>query len=154
MTVVKKLILSVFAVILSIVWGVQATGLLGMLISSLNNYDATTKLIIGISIVVSLVGLYFVWSGRLSYKDDKTITFTKRVCDAYFLSLILLVLLYMVVVGDIKYVLLFEVVVTWVIWFFIRSCISKELERYQKKTASIETDAVTVEDSTGEEEEK
>ena len=154
MTVVKKLILSVFAVILSIVWGVQATGLLGMLISSLNNYDATTKLIIGISIEVSLVGLYFVWSGRLSYKDDKTIKFTKRVCDAYFLSLILLVLLYMVVVGEIKYVLRFEVVVTWVIWCFIRSCISKELERYQKKTASIETDAVTVEDSTGEEEEK
>lgn len=146
MNVLKKLILSVFAVVLSIVWSVQATGLIGAVIKSLNDYNTTTKLIIGISIVVSIVGLILVWMGKISYQSKESARSTLIICNSYFGSLIALVILYMLAVRDIKYVLLAEVAVTWIIWFFIMSCIRKEIERFNnKKTPS--TTVEKVEDS-------
>lgn len=141
MNVLKKLILSVFAVVLSIVWSVQATGLIGAVIKSLNDYNTTTKLIIGISIVVSIVGLILVWRGKISYLSKESARSTLIICNSYFGSLIALVILYMLAVRDIKYVLLAEVAVTWIIWFFIMSCIRKEIERFNNK----ETPSTTVE---------
>lgn len=143
MNVLKKLILSVFAVVLSIVWSVQATGLIGAVIKSLNDYNTTTKLIIVISIVVSIVGLILVWMGKISYLSKESARSTLIICNSYFGSLIALVILYMLAVRDIKYVLLAEVAVTWIIWFFIMSCIRKEIERFNNK----ETPSTTVEKS-------
>lgn len=146
MNVLKKLILSVFAVVLSIVWSVQATGLIGAVIKSLNDYNTTTKLIIGVSIVVSIVGLILVWMGKISYQTKESARSTLIICNSYFGSLIALVILYMLAVRDIKYVLLAEVAVTWIIWFFIMSCIRKEIERFNNKEAP-STTVEKVEDS-------
>lgn len=146
MNVLKKLILSVFAVVLSIVWSVQATGLIGAVIKSLNDYNTTTKLIIGVSIVVSIVGLILVWMGKISYQTKESVRSTLIICNSYFGSLIALVILYMLAVRDIKYVLLAEVAVTWIIWFFIMSCIRKEIERFNNKEAP-STTVEKVEDS-------
>ena len=146
MNVLKKLILSVFAVVLSIVWSVQATGLIGAVIKSLNDYNTTTKLIIGVSILVSIVGLILVWMGKISYQTKESVRSTLIICNSYFGSLIALVILYMLAVRDIKYVLLAEVAVTWIIWFFIMSCIRKEIERFNNKEAP-STTVEKVEDS-------
>lgn len=125
MKIVTRLLLSVFSVLFAIVWTVQAAGVLGALIPSLDNVSTTTKIIIALSIIVSVVGIILVWRGKISLENSKTAKSCKYICNGYFGSLIALVIIYMALVRDIKYVLLAECVITWVIWFVILGCIRK-----------------------------
>lgn len=125
MKIVTRLILSVFSVLFAIVWAVQATGVIGALIPSLDNVSTTTKIIIALSVIVSVFGIILVWMGKISLENSKTAKSCKYICNGYFGSLIALVIIYMALVRDIKYVLLAECVITWVIWFVILGCIRK-----------------------------
>lgn len=129
MKIVMKLILSVFSVLLSVVWAVQAAGVLGALISSFNNVETTTRIIVAVSVIMSVIGIVLVWLGKISSENTKV---TKYICNAYFASLIALVVIYMLLIGDIKYVLLAECAATWVIWFVILGCIRKIEETNSK----------------------
>ena len=129
MKIVTRLLLSVFSVLFAIVWAVQATGVLGALILSFNNVETTTRIIIAVSVIMSVIGIVLVWLGKISSENTKA---TKYICNAYFASLIALVVIYMLLIGDIKYVLLAECAATWVIWFVILGCIRKIEETNSK----------------------
>lgn len=138
MNIVKKVIFSIFMVVFALVWSVQAAGLVGAAVSSLNSINATSRIIVVLSIILSLLGLIFVWMGKFSLHSKESAHFTYILCNVYFGSLILLVILYMAFIGDIKYVLLAECVVTWVIWFVLMNCIKKIESSFYESVSSSE----------------
>lgn len=127
MKLLKKIILSVIVLVFSSVWSVQFAGVCGALIKSLNNVSTTSSIIVAVTAILFIIGLFLVWSNRLSLDTLKSADISLFTCNLYFASLIILVIAYMALLKDIKYVLLAECLVTWVIWFVIMGCIKKTI---------------------------
>lgn len=121
---VGKVCTSVLAVLLSWVWAVQCSGLLAAVIKELNEVSITSLMIKVITVVISVVALILIWSGVLSLSTIKTVKATSAVVNVYFLTLIGITVAYMAVLGDIKYVMVAELLGAWIIWFVILNALS------------------------------
>ena len=136
--ILGRILSSVISVLLAWVWAVQCSGLVAALIPSLNNVATTTVMIRVITIVMTLLAVVLIWTGLLNFTSVKGVKATSIAISVYFVTLIAVTIGYMVVLGDIKYVMLAEVAGAWIIWFAILSSlstISKRIEDAEKSAS-------------------
>lgn len=148
--VIGRFVSSILSVMLSWVWAVQCSGVVAALVPELNEVSTTTLMIQGITIGLSVVAVVLIWSGVMAFSNLKRLKVTNAVISLYFISLIGLTVGYMALLGEVKYVLLFEVICAWVIWFVIMTSISN-IRKNIKKSMEVEetvagTDAEVVEE--------
>lgn len=122
--VCSKLVVNILSIIMACVLSVQVTALIAALVPSVNNVDTTSKIIIGCSLVFSTIVTILIWANKMSLSSTQGVTVTSIVCNVYFIVLVASTLLYMAVLGEIKYVMLGEIALTWVIWFVFISVFS------------------------------
>lgn len=122
--VFSKLVVNILSIIMTCVLAVQVTALVAALVPSVNNVDTTSKIIIGCTIVFSIIVTILIWSNKMNLLSAQGVTVTSIVCNVYFVVLVASTLLYMAVLGEIKYVMLGEIALTWVIWFVFISVFS------------------------------
>lgn len=115
--VFSKLVVNILSIIMACVLSVQVTALIAALVPSVNNVDTTSKIIIGCTIVFSIIVTILIWANKMNLSSTQGVTVTSIVCNVYFIVLVASTLLYMAVLGEIKYVMLGEIALTWVIWF-------------------------------------
>lgn len=139
MKVIRKILMSLIVVFFSFGWSVQAAGLIGAVISSLNDVGKTTNIIIFLTALLSVVGIFLVWFNKISFSTKESTHFSYIICNVYFGTLILLNILYMVVLKDIKYVLLAECVVVWVIWFVLMRTIKSIEESFTNNKNEVDS---------------
>lgn len=120
----SKLVVNILSIIMACVLAVQVTALIAALIPSVNNVDTTSKIIIGCTIVFSIIVTILIWANKMNLSSTQGVTVTSIVCNVYFIVLVASTLLYMAVLGEIKYVMLGEIALTWVIWFIFISVFS------------------------------
>lgn len=120
----SKLVVNILSIIMACVLAVQVTALIAALIPSVNNVDTTSKIIIGCTIVFSIIVTILIWANKMNLSSTQGVTVTSIVCNVYFIVLVASTLLYMAVLGEIKYVMLGEIALTWVIWFVFISVFS------------------------------
>jgi hypothetical protein len=106
------------------VLSVQVTALIAALVPSVNNVDTTSKIIIGCTLVFSIIVTILIWANKMNLSSTQGVTVTSIVCNVYFIVLVASTLLYMAVLGEIKYIMLGEIALTWVIWFVFISVFS------------------------------
>lgn len=124
MKVISRLVVNVLSIVMACVLSVQVTALLAALVPNLNSVETTTKIIIGCSIVFSLIVTILIWSGKMNLSSEHGVKITSITCNLYFIVLVASTLLYMAVINEVKYVMLAELVLTWVIWFVFISTFS------------------------------
>lgn len=122
--VFSKLVVNILSIIMACVLAVQVTALIAALVPSANNVDTTSKIIIGCTIVFSIIVTILIWANKMNLSSAQGVTVTSIVCNVYFIVLVASTLLYMAVLGEIKYVMLGEIALTWVIWFVFISVFS------------------------------
>lgn len=122
--VFSKLVVNILSIIMACVLAVQVTALIAALVPSVNNVDTTSKIIIGCTIVFSIIVTILIWANKMNLSSTQGVTVTSIVCNVYFIVLVASTLLYMAVLGEIKYVMLGEIALTWVIWFVFISVFS------------------------------
>lgn len=122
--VFSKLVVNILSIIMACVLAVQVTALIAALVPSVNNVDTTSKIIIGCTLVFSIIVTILIWANKMSLSSTQGVTVTSIVCNVYFIVLVASTLLYMAVLGEIKYVMLGEIALTWVIWFVFISVFS------------------------------
>ena len=122
--VFSKLVVNILSIIMACVLAVQVTALIAALVPSVNNVDTTSKIIIGCTLVFSIIVTILIWANKMSLSSTQGVTATSIVCNVYFIVLVASSLLYMAVLGEIKYVMLGEIAITWVIWFVFISVFS------------------------------
>ena len=122
--VFSKLVVNILSIIMACVLAVQVTALIAALVPSANNVDTTSKTIIGCTIVFSIIVTILIWANKMNLSSTQGVTVTSIVCNVYFIVLVASTLLYMAVLGEIKYVMLGEIALTWVIWFVFISVFS------------------------------
>lgn len=122
--VFSKLVVNILSIIMACVLSVQVTALIAALVPSVNNVDTTSKIIIGCTLVFSIIVTILIWANKMSLSSTQGVTVTSIVCNVYFIVLVASTLLYMAVLGEIKYVMLGEIALTWVIWFVFISVFS------------------------------
>ena len=122
--VCSKLVVNILSIIMACVLAVQVTALIAALVPSVNNVDTTSKIIIGCTIVFSIIVTILIWANKMNLSSTQGVTVTSIVCNVYFILLVASILLYMAVLGEIKYVMLGEIALTWVIWFVFISVFS------------------------------
>lgn len=120
----SKLVVNILSIIMACVLAVQVTALIAALIPSVNSVDTTSKIIIGCTIVFSIIVTILIWANKMNLSSTQGVTVTSIVCNVYFIVLVASTLLYMAVLGEIKYVMLGEIALTWVIWFVFISVFS------------------------------
>lgn len=120
----SKLVVNILSIIMACVLAVQVTALIAALIPSVNNVDTTSKIIIGCTIVFSIIVTILIWANKMNLSSTQGVTVTSIVCNVYFIVLVASTLLYMAVLGEIKYIMLGEIALTWVIWFVFISVFS------------------------------
>lgn len=138
--VFSKLVVNILSIIMACVLSVQVTALIAALVPSVNNVDTTSKIIVGCTIVFSIIVTILIWANKMNLSSVQGVTVTSIVCNVYFIVLVASTLLYMVVLGEIKYVMLGEIALTWVIWFVFISVFSNI-----KKSLSENTESSSVE---------
>lgn len=139
-SVFSKLVVNILSIIMVCVLSVQVTALIAALVPSVNNVDTTSKIIVGCTIVFSIIVTILIWANKMNLSSVQGVTVTSIVCNVYFIVLVASTLLYMVVLGEIKYVMLGEIALTWVIWFVFISVFSNI-----KKSLSENTESSSVE---------
>lgn len=122
--VCSKLVVNILSIVMACVLSVQVTALIAALVPSVNNVDTTSKIIIGCTIVFSIIVTILIWANKMNLSSTQGVTVTSIVCNVYFIVLVASTLLYMAVLGEIKYVMLGEIALTWVIWFVFISVFS------------------------------
>lgn len=122
--VFSKLVVNILSIIMACVLSVQVTALIAALVPSVNNVDTTSKIIIGCTIVFSIIVTILIWANKMNLSSTQGVTVTSIVCNVYFIVLVASTLLYMAVLGEIKYIMLGEIALTWVIWFVFISVFS------------------------------
>lgn len=122
--VCSKLVVNILSIVMACVLSVQVTALIAALVPSVNNVDTTSKIIIGCTIVFSIIVTILIWANKMNLSSTQGVTATSIVCNVYFIVLVASTLLYMAVLGEIKYVMLGEIALTWVIWFVFISVFS------------------------------
>ena len=122
--VCSKLVVNILSIVMACVLSVQVTALIAALVPSVNNVDTTSKIIIGCTIVFSIIVTILIWANKMNLSSAQGVTVTSMVCNVYFIVLVACTLLYMAVLGEIKYVMLGEIALTWVIWFVFISVFS------------------------------
>lgn len=122
--VCSKLVVNILSIVMACVLSVQVTALIAALVPSVNNVDTTSKIIIGCTIVFSIIVTILIWANKMNLSSTQGVTVTSIVCNVYFIVLVAGTLLYMAVLGEIKYVMLGEIALTWVIWFVFISVFS------------------------------
>lgn len=122
--VFSKLVVNILSIIMACVLAVQVTALIAALVPRVNNVDTTSKIIIGCIIVFSIIVTILIWANKMNLSSTQGVTVTSIVCNVYFIVLVASTLLYMAVLGEIKYVMLGEIALTWVIWFVFISVFS------------------------------
>lgn len=122
--VCSKLVVNILSIVMACVLSVQVTALIAALVPSVNNVDTTSKIIIGCTIVFSIIVTILIWANKMNLSSTQGVTVTYIVCNVYFIVLVAGTLLYMAVLGEIKYVMLGEIALTWVIWFVFISVFS------------------------------
>lgn len=122
--VIGRFFSSIISVCLSWVWAVQFSGFIGSVVPSLDDLATTTTMIWAITIALSLIALFLIWSGIMNLSKIRGVAVTRGVISGYFVTLIALTLGYMTSLGDIKYVMLGEVAGAWVIWFAILAALA------------------------------
>lgn len=145
--IIGRVVSSIISVCLAWVWAVQCAGLIGAVIPSLDSIPSTTLMIRVITIVVSVVAFILIWSGIMNLSKSKGIKVTSGIISAYFLTLIAITILYMVIIGDLKYVMLAEVVGAWVIWFVILSALSSMRKKVEEADKSVSEMSDSIEKS-------
>ena len=138
--VFSKLVVNILSIIMACVLSVQVTALIAALVPSVNNVDTTSKIIVGCTIVFSIIVTILIWANKMNLSSVQGVTVTSIVCNVYFIVLVASTLLYMVVLGEIKYVMLGEIALTWGIWFVFISVFSNI-----KKSLSENTESSSVE---------
>lgn len=139
--VFSKLVVNILSIIMACVLSVQVTALIAALVPSVNNVDTTSKIIIGCTIVFSIIVTILIWANKMNLSSAQGVTVTSIVCNVYFIVLVASTLLYMVVLGEVKYVMLGEIALTWVIWFVFTSVFSnikKSLSSENTESSSVE----------------
>lgn len=139
--VFSKLVVNILSIIMACVLSVQVTALIAALVPSVNNVDTTSKIIVGCTIVFSIIVTILIWANKMNLSSVQGVTVTSIVCNVYFIVLVASTLLYMVVLGEIKYVMLGEIALTWVIWFVfisVFSNIKKSLFSENTESSSVE----------------
>lgn len=139
--VFSKLVVNILSIIMACVLSVQVTALIAALVPSVNNVDTTSKIIVGCIIVFSIIVTILIWANKMNLSSVQGVTVTSIVCNVYFIVLVASTLLYMVVLGEIKYVMLGEIALTWVIWFVfisVFSNIKKSLFSENTESSSVE----------------
>lgn len=139
-SVFSKLVVNILSIIMVCVLSVQVTALIAALVPSVNNVDTTSKIIIGCTIVFSIIVTILIWANKMNLSSTQGVTVTSIVCNVYFIVLVASTLLYMAVLGEIKYIMLGEIALTWVIWFVFISVFSNI-----KKSLSENTESSSVE---------
>lgn len=139
-SVFSKLVVNILSIIMVCVLSVQVTALIAALVPSVNNVDTTSKIIIGCTIVFSIIVTILIWANKMNLSSTQGVTVTSIVCNVYFIVLVTSTLLYMAVLGEIKYIMLGEIALTWVIWFVFISVFSNI-----KKSLSENTESSSVE---------
>lgn len=122
--VFSKLVVNILSIIMACVLAVQVTALIAALVPSVNNVDTTSKIIIGCTLVFSIIVTILIWANKMNLSSTQGVTITSIVCNVYFIVLVASTLLYMAVLGEIKYIMLGEIALTWVIWFVFISVFS------------------------------
>lgn len=122
--VFSKLVVNILSIIMACVLAVQVTALIAALVPSVNNVDTTSKIIIGCTLVFSIIVTILIWANKMNLSSTQGVTVTSIVCNVYFIVLVASTLLYMAVLGEIKYIMLGEIALTWVIWFVFISVFS------------------------------
>lgn len=122
--VFSKLVVNILSIIMACVLSVQVTALIAALVPSVNNVDTTSKIIIGCTLVFSIIVTILIWANKMNLSSTQGVTVTSIVCNVYFIVLVASTLLYMAVLGEIKYIMLGEIALTWVIWFVFISVFS------------------------------
>ena len=138
--VFSKLVVNILSIIMACVLSVQVTALIAALVPSVNNVDTTSKIIVGCTIVFSIIVTILIWANKMNLSSVQGVTVTSIVCNVYFIVLVASTLLYMVVLGEIKYVMLGEIALTWVIWFVfisVFSNIKKSLSSENTESSSV-----------------
>lgn len=138
--VFSKLVVNILSIIMACVLSVQVTALIAALVPSVNNVDTTSKIIVGCTIVFSIIVTILIWVNKMNLSSVQGVTVTSIVCNVYFIVLVASTLLYMVVLGEIKYVMLGEIALTWVIWFVfisVFSNIKKSLSSENTESSSV-----------------
>lgn len=139
--VFSKLVVNILSIIMSCVLSVQVTALIAALVPSVNNVDTTSKIIVGCTIVFSIIVTILIWANKMNLSSKQGVTVTSIVCNVYFIVLVASTLLYMVVLDEVKYVMLGEIALTWVIWFVfisVFSNIKKSLSSENTESSSVE----------------
>lgn len=107
-----SLLMCVIAYCLSLnIMGVVAV-IIGLDSAKVINYCITV-----LFVVMSVIALYIYWSGRLNTSDIKGIKVCKLFVCIGFGGIILSSILYMLVLGEIKIVMLTLAIITWVLLF-------------------------------------
>lgn len=145
--IIGRVVSSIISVCLAWVWAVQCAGLIGAVIPSLDSIPSTTLMIRVITIVVSVLAFILIWSGIMNLSKSKGIKVTSGIISAYFLTLIAITILYMIIIGDLKYVMLAEVVGAWVIWFVILSALSSMRKKVEEADKSVSEMSDSIEKS-------
>lgn len=122
--VFSKLVVNILSIIMACVLAVQVTALIAALVPSVNNVDTTSKIIIGCTLVFSIIVTILIWANKMNLSSTQGVTVTSIVCNVYFIVLVASTLLYMAVLEEIKYIMLGEIALTWVIWFVFISVFS------------------------------
>lgn len=122
--VFSKLVVNILSIIMACVLAVQVTALIAALVPSVNNVDTTSKIIIGCTLVFSIIVTILIWANKMNLSSTQGVTVTSIVCNVYFIVLVASTLLYMAILGEIKYIMLGEIALTWVIWFVFISVFS------------------------------
>lgn len=138
--VFSKLVVNILSIIMACVLAVQVTALIAALVPSVNNVDTTSKIIIGCTIVFSIIVTILIWANKMNLSSTQGVTVTSIVCNVYFIVLVASTLLYMAVLGEIKYIMLGEIALTWVIWFVfisVFSNIKKSLSSENTESSSV-----------------
>lgn len=139
--VFSKLVVNILSIIMACVLAVQVTALIAALVPSVNNVDTTSKIIIGCTLVFSIIVTILIWANKMNLSSTQGVTVTSIVCNVYFIVLVASTLLYMAVLGEIKYIMLGEIALTWVIWFVfisVFSNIKKSLSSENTESSSVE----------------
>lgn len=122
--VFSKLVVNILSIIMACVLAVQVTALIAALVPRVNNVDTTSKIIIGCTLVFSIIVTILIWANKMNLSSVQGVAVTSVACNVYFIVLVASTLLYMAVLGEIKYVMLGEIALTWVIWFVFISVFS------------------------------
>ena len=131
--VFTRVLMCILVVAFSWVWSVQATALIAAVVASLNDVSITSVMIIVLTVICSAVGIFLVASGKMNVTSASGAGVALIVCNVYFVSLITITVLYMIVLGELKYTLLGEVALTWVLWFALMSVISNAKKRFSSE---------------------